>query len=86
MLDVRTDLTDDRFDLAYDPAKLDTGGILGAIRGLGYTPQVVERPSGRPAEVAERVDPIALGADLQAVFAEARRTGKPVLLDFTGPG
>lgn len=45
----------------------------------------MEAPS-QPAVVLARVDPAALPADLQALFAEAKKQDKPVLVEFSGPG
>lgn len=80
---------DDRFDLLYDPGRLSPERILEAIRairGVTYVPSIVERPATQGETAAGRIALTALPSDLQAMFAEARRMGKPVLLDFTGPG
>ena len=80
------DLGDDRFDLVYDPQRISTDRMLEAVRELGYAPAIVEKPSTPVPEAAQAVDPARLTSELQYLLAEARRTEKPVLLDFTGPG
>ena len=81
------DLADDRFDVIYDPNKINPEGLLGSIRELGYEPELViaTEPESEPATTGE-LDLAQLPEDLAALFARARQTGKPVLLQFSGPG
>ncbi len=81
------DLADDRFDVAFDPALVSVDGFLGAIRDLGYEPEVVDAPAERTV-VADRIDldGATLPEDLRALFVEAEAEDKPVLVEFSGPG
>ena len=64
--------------------------MVEVIRALEYEPEIV---GAREAPVIDDVimnevlvDASALPADLRERFALAERSGRPVLLDFTGPG
>jgi hypothetical protein len=83
---VQVDLEDDRFDITYDPARVDVDRLLGVIRRLEYEPRVVERAHGSGPAVPTRVDVADLPPVLASLFAEARTSGKPVLIAFSGPG
>jgi hypothetical protein len=82
---VEVDLSDDRFDVLYDPELADTGGLLEAVRALGYAPEVVTRRADGRAEL-ERVDVALLPSDLQQLLARSRAARTPILLDFFAPG
>ena len=81
------DLADDRFDVTFDSTLVSVADVLGAIRDLGYDPEVVDTPVVRTA-VADRIDLDAatLPDDLRALFVEAAAKDKPVLVEFSGPG
>ena len=79
-------LADDRFDVRYDERAVEPSEMLERIRGMGFEPELVESSGGPTANPVERVAVDRLPADLRASFAEARRRGQLVLLDFTAPG
>lgn len=81
------DLADDRFDVTYDPSEVAAEDLLGSIRELGYEPELViaAEPATDP-DPAAPMDLAQLPRDLATLFARARQTGKPVLLQFSGPG
>jgi hypothetical protein len=83
---VRVDLKDDRFDITYDPSRVGVDRLLRVIRRLEYEPRVVERAQGSGPGVPTCVDVADLPPVLASLFAEARTSGKPVLLAFSGPG
>lgn len=87
MLVVDVDLADDRFDVTYDPSRIAAEDLLGSIRELGYEPELVlaAEPPTDP-DPAAPMDLAQLPEDLATLFARARQTGKPVLLQFSGPG
>ena len=85
MLSVAVDLDDDRFDVRFDRALVDEPAILAEVKGLGYEPELVRSGGDTPPEL-ERVDPELLPAGLREVFARARATGAPILLEFSAPG
>lgn len=60
--------------------------ILGVVAELGFEPTVVATPGKTSERGEERVDLAQLPQEYQALFADARRTDRPVLLDFTAPG
>ena len=79
------DLADDRFDVTFDSSLVSSPDLLRTIRDLDYEPELVD-PPGEHAVVAERIDPMSLPEDLQALFAQAKAKDKPVLVEFSGPG
>ncbi len=84
MREVAVDLGDDRFDVRYDPARVGPEELLGAVRTLGYEPELTSSAPART--VVECVALPALPRDLQELFARARAGARPVLLDFFAPG
>lgn len=88
MREVAVDLSDDRFDIVFDPRRTSTSALLKAVRDLGYTPDLVTTPppSGPSEESVERIDPAELPGDLRELVLAARRTDTPVLVEFWGPG
>ena len=79
------DLADDRFDVRFDPNRVSAADLLRTIRDLDYEPEVVEAPSD-PVVIAERVDVASLPDSLGELFEQAKKTGRPVLVEFSGPG
>lgn len=59
--------------------------MLETVRAKGYEPAVVP-PGEAPPAAAPDIDLSTLSEPLRARFDEARRAGRPVLLDVTGPG
>lgn len=77
-------LEHDRFDVAFDPEQVSRDRMLEAVRGLGFEATVVATPAPESAPV-ERARTELTGVARDAL-AEASRTGRLVLLYFTGPG
>ena len=86
MKDVQVDLSDDRFDITYDPTDASPGDFLEVIEKLEYDPEVVTSPRIGGKGAVSRIDPGVLPAEISEVFAEARRAEKPILFRFSGPG
>lgn len=80
------DLGDDRFDVRYDPEQVTPDRMTEAVRALGFKAEVVAKPPEAPMPGTGRVPMDALPAPLQALFEQAKREGRPVLLDFFAPG
>ena len=59
--------------------------MLRTISDLDYEPEVVDEPTEKTV-LADRIDATSLPEKLTSLFAEARATNKPVLIEFTGPG
>ena len=83
---MQVDLADDRFDVTYDPAEVEVSALLASIRKLDYEPEVVEPATSPKAETASRVDLSDLPPELSSLFAEASKSDKPLLIQFSGPG
>jgi hypothetical protein len=61
--------------------------ILELVADLGYEPEIVAHDAGVAAQVAVLDVAISeLPAEIRALFAEAKKSERPVLLDFTAPG
>jgi len=56
------------------------------VEGLGYEPTVVRDEGGDAPEAPDRIAIEKLPTELQRLFAEARKSARFVLLDFTEPG
>src|SRR5262249_33554463 len=71
----------DEFAITYDPAKVALAEIIATIRETGYTARIV---SGKGKYLGESiVSSLPRGfAPLDEALAQARREGKPVVLDF----
>jgi len=85
---VKVDLADDRFDVSYTSDGTTPESLLTTVRNLGFECRiVVVKMSGPDAAVpVQSIDLQRLPGEFAALFLEARRTDKPVLLDFGSPG
>jgi len=83
--EVSVDLASDRFDVTYDPDLVEVEALLSAIRDLDYEPELVEKPVQERAEL-ERIEVASLPARVQDLLSLSEKSGKPLLLEFSGPG
>lgn len=79
-------LEDDRFDISYNPRQTTSASLLETIRQLGYEPEIVETTSGAVRAATDRIDLERLPPRMADTFARARRSKKPILVRFEGPG
>ena len=86
VLELTVTLEDDRFDIRFDPALVTAERLCEKVRELGYAPQRLAPGEAPAAAAVERIDPATLPDRLRRRFEEARMSGKPLLLDFSGPG
>ncbi len=80
------DLEDDRFDITYHSRQTTPESLLAAIRLLDYEPEIVETPSATGQVKSDRIDLERLPQPMADTFADARRSKKPILVRFEGPG
>ncbi len=59
--------------------------MLELVADLGYQPELVVQPRGLAEGGAERVDLALLPSEFAFSLAEARRTGRPLFIEFSGP-
>jgi hypothetical protein len=64
---------------------VSTADLLRTIRDLDYEPKIVDTPSA-PVVVADRIDVASLPGSLGELFGNAMDQGRPVLVEFSGPG
>ena len=86
MLELTVTLAEDRFDIRFDPSRVTAEHLCETVRKLGYSLQVLAPDQVPAAAIVERIDPAKLPERLRRRFEEARASGKPVLLEFSGPG
>ena len=71
--------------MAFDPDVASVEQMLRTIRSLDYEPEVVDRPTPR-GPASERIDPAGLPGDLRELLRTAEIEGRPLLVQFSGPG
>lgn len=85
MIDVAFDLPSERFDVRFDPSRTSAAAISGVIRELGFEPHLTLHAEVAPSP-STRIDVESLPPELRGLFAEAERSRRNLLFDFTAPG
>lgn len=82
---VQVDLTDNRFDVTFEPQIVTMGDLLAAVAATGFTPEIVATALSSGQSKQAVLNSNALPEDLQHLIRDAKTRKRLILLHFTGP-